>query len=374
MSQKLHILFLSSWYPSRVLPTNGDFVQKHAEAVATKHQVTLIHVITDINLNSSLEYSEKIVNNVKTIIAYIPKKKRLSKLFLFYKSYLSAIKKIDDFDMIHLNVTYPKGLIALYLKKIKRKPYIITEHWTGYQYPKNKSIGFTEKILTRLIIKNASFICPVSNNLRDSMMKFGLKGNYFSIPNVVDVSVFNLSTSVPNNFTITHISHMGNEHKNVKGILNVISSLQMKIPNLHFNLIGDDSKKYKLLIKELNIKSISIIDQIPSKKVAEYLKNSTVFILFSNYENLPCVILEAFACGVPVISTNVGGINEFFPDNFGYLIMPNDEKQLEKSVLNVYKSKLNIDKEKMYIYAVKHFSIDAISRQFSNLYSKSLSN
>ncbi len=167
MSKKLHILFLSSWYPSRVLPTNGDFVQKHAEAVATNHQVTLIHVVTDENLKSSIEFTEKIVNNVKTIITYIPQKNNLLKLYYFYKTYLSAIKKIGAFDMVHLNITFPKGLIALYLKKIKQKPYIITEHWTGYQYPKNKSIGFVEKILTKRIIKNAGFVCPVSTNLKE---------------------------------------------------------------------------------------------------------------------------------------------------------------------------------------------------------------
>jgi len=374
LSKKLHILFLSSWYPSKVLPTNGDFVQKHAEAVATKHQVTLIHVVTDRNLKSSIEFTETTVNNVKTIIVYVPQKNNLLKFYYFYKTYLSAIKKIDDFDIVHLNVTFPKGLVALSLKIFKQKPYIITEHWTGYQYPKNKSIGIVEKILTKLIIKNATFVCPVSTNLKESMINFGLKGNYFPVPNVVDVSNFNPTHSIPDNFTITHISHMGNDHKNVKGILRAISTLQNTIPNLHFNLIGDNSKKYQPLIEKLNLKSISIIDQIPSKEVAEYLKNSNVFILFSNYENLPCVILEAFACGVPVISTDVGGINEYFPDNFGYFIEPNDEKNLEKHILNIYKSKLNIDKNKMHLYAVEHFSIDAISKQFSNLYAKSLSN
>ncbi len=372
MSKKLHILFLSSWYPSRVLPTNGDFVQKHAEAVATEHQVTLIQVITDEKIKT-IEFNESIINNVKTIIVYIPKKNRIIKLYYFFKTYISEIKKIGHFDMVHLNITFPKGLIALYLKKIWRKPYIITEHWTGYQYPRNKSIGLIEKLLTKQIIKNAAFVCPVSENLKKSMLDFDLKGNYSPVPNVVDISHFNLSPTKTKNFTVTHVSHMGNEHKNVKGILNVISALQLKIPQLHFNLIGDNSKKYKTLIENLNIKNISIIDQIPSNKVAEYLKNSSVFVLFSNYENLPCVILEAFACGVPVISTNVGGISEYFPKDFGYLIEPKDEKVLEKNILNIYESKLKIDKNKMHLYATNNFSIDAISTQYSNLYNKSLS-
>ena len=372
MSQKLHILFLSSWYPSKTLPTQGDFVQRHAEAVATKHQVSVVHVVSDVNLNH-VNITDETINNVRTIIAYIPQKNTLLKLFLFFKLYRSIIKKIGFYNMVHLNITFSKGLVALYLKIVKRKKYIISEHWTGYHPIKNKSIGSVEKFLTKWITKNATFICPVSNNLRDSMINFGLKGNYFRVPNVVDISNFN-SAPIPEIFTITHISHMGNNHKNIKGILNVISSLQSKIPQLHFNLIGDDSKKYKPLIEKLNISNISIIDQISSKEVAEYLKNSSVFILFSNYENLPCVILESFACGVPVVSTNVGGINEFFPNNFGYLIKQKDEKNLRKSILKIYNSELDFDKTAMHSYAVENFSINEICNQFSNLYYKVLSN
>lgn len=370
MNKKLHILFLSSWYPSKVLPTNGDFVQRHAEAMATKHQVTLVHVVTDETLNK-VEIVDEIINNVRTIIAYNPKRNKLLKLLFFFKTYVSIIKSIGNFDIVHLNISFPKGLIALYLKKIKQKPYIISEHWTGYQYPKNKSIGVVEKMLSKMIVKNASYVCPVSNNLKESMTNFGLKGSYYRVPNVVNLSNFNLAP-IPKKFTITHISHMGNEHKNVKGILNIISSLQTKIPDLHFNLIGDNSIKYDQLIKDLKIKNVTIIEQIPNSKVAEYLKNSNAFVLFSNYENLPCVILESFACGVPVISTDVGGIKEFFPDNFGYLIEPKDEKELEKSILKIYNSELNYNKKTMHSYASENFSVNVICSQFSNIYYKSL--
>ena len=99
---------------------------------------------------------------------------------------------------------------------------------------------------------------------------------------------------------------------------------------------------------------------------------SNLFILFSNYENLPCVILEAFACGVPVISTNVGGISEYFPENFGFLINPKDEVALENSILKVYHQGINTNKELMHKYAQDNFGINSISEKFSNLYVKSL--
>lgn len=372
MNKKLHILFISSWYPSRVFPTNGDFVQRHAEAVATKHKVTVIHVVTDSNLKSSKNFNEKI-NNVDTKIIYIPKtNNKILKLFHFFKAYLSIIKKIKTIDVVHVNITFPIGLIALYLKWFLHKPYIISEHWSGYLFPNNKSISISQKIITKIILKNASFICPVSANLKNEMLSFGLKGNYFPIPNVVDTTQFNPLEINSDEFIVTHISGMDNSIKNIDGILNVISKIQTKIPKLTFNLIGDNSNKYINRINSLKIGKINVINQIPNLEVANYLKQSKVFILFSNYENLPCVILESFACGVPVISTNVGGISEYFPLNFGYLIEPKDEEALEKSILKIYNNELKYNKKLMYNYAENNFGINIISDNFSKLYFKIL--
>lgn len=368
MNKKLHILFLSSWYPSRISPSNGDFVQRHAEAVATTHKVTLVYVITDKTLLKQEQTSKKI-NNVNTIILYIPKTwSRFYKFIIFFKVYLKTIKKIENFDLVHLNITYPKGVIALFLKWFKNKPYIISEHWTGYKSPQNCHINFIQKIITKTIIKNAAFVCPVSKDLENEMTKIGFKGNYYPIPNVVNTQIFKIENQPKKEFIITHISHLRNNHKNITGILNVVSKLQLKIPNLSFQLIGPNASTYNPLINKLNIKSITITGEIPHSEISKFLNKSNLFILFSNYENLPCVILESFACGVPVVSTNVGGISEFFPNNFGYLIAPKDEIALENAILKIYNNELHISKDLMHNYAETNFGIHSINTTFSKLY------
>ena len=116
------------------------------------------------------------------------------------------------------------------------------------------------------------------------------------------------------------------------------------------------------------------MNQIPHTEIAKELRNSNLFVLFSNYENLPCVILESFSCGVPVISTNVGGISEYFPDNFGKLIIKNDEEKLKEEILNFYNKKNNVaTKDEMHTYVKSLFSEQAIANNFTNLYYKTLS-
>jgi len=110
---------------------------------------------------------------------------------------------------------------------------------------------------------------------------------------------------------------------------------------------------------------------MPHKKIASYLQSSNLFVLFSNYENLPCVILESFACGVPVISSNVGGISEFFPKEFGFLVPPKDESDLLHKILTMHQG-FKINKKDMYHYVEENFSEDKIASDFEKLYFNSL--
>ena len=374
MSKKLNILFICGWYPSRVLPTNGDFIQRHAEAVSLKHNVTVFHIITDKNNNQNIESSSKKINGIQTHIKYLKHTKNpVLKIYLFLKAFFSFIKQNDSFHIVHLNELYPFGIFCLYLKWVKKIPFIITEHFTGYHKPQSENISFFQKFISSIIVKKASFICPVSNDLKESMQSLGFSGNYVRVPNVVNTKLFYPQEKNSSIFTITHVSNMVNKHKNIEGIINVIKKLEGKIDNFKFKLIGENSEIYIKYAKKinLNLKNVSFINQIPHKEIPHHLNQSSVFILFSNYENLPCVILESFSCGTPVISTNVGGIGEFFPDDFGYLISPKNEIELVDRILKLY-SNYKVDKEKMHLYVENNFSNDSIANQFSELYFKSL--
>lgn len=376
MKQKLSVLFICGWYPSKVFPNNGDFIQRHAEAASLMNEVTVIHIISDKQNKESLFITSEEKNGVKTHIAYIKfSKNPLKKCLNYLKAFNSLINKIDNFNVVHLNEIFPFGIFSLYLKWIKKTPYIISEHWTGYHKPQSDNLSLTRKVISKIITKNASFICPVSNDLKKSLIEIGFKGNYKRVPNVVNTNLFYPKKNNTEKFTIIHISNMINEHKNVEGILNVISKLEKEIDCFEIKLIGVNSHKYLSYAKKLNLNlnNIHFIDHIPHKEIAKKIQNSNLFVLFSNYENLPCVILESFSCGVPVISTNVGGIREYFPKDFGYLIDPKDENALLNKILNVYNN-FNLDKERMHSYAVKNFSETYIANQFTELYNSALKN
>ncbi|RLD81092.1 MAG: hypothetical protein DRJ15_05305 [Bacteroidetes bacterium] len=91
--------------------------------------------------------------------------------------------------------------------------------------------------------------------------------------------------------------------------------------------------------------------------------------MFSRYENLPVVILESYACGVPVISTDVGGIREHMNKDLGILLDSEDEESFFQTLDKMLDNYRSYDAQKIRNYAVDHFSNEVIGRQLFDVYS-----
>ena len=95
---KKHILLLSSWYPSRVSPFLGNFIQRFAQLIATKYKVSVIYTIADESI-SEFEIVDSMNGNLREIIVYHPKG----------KSFFQKIR----FQIVAFNKA---GLVKSYLK------------------------------------------------------------------------------------------------------------------------------------------------------------------------------------------------------------------------------------------------------------------
>ena len=373
MSRKLHILFLPHWYPSRVHRTNGNFIQRHAEVVAMQHRVSVLYVVADPLLRTKYETEYAVQNNVATYIVYF---KASSNTFvrIVHKimAYKTGLKRIEKFDLIHLNVIHYYGLIALYYKIIKGIPYVITEHWTRWN---ESTIAGRELLIYRLIAAKASYLLPVCTKLGENMRRKGLKTCQVTIPNSVDGSIFFNKARSHSQLILLHISTLNDKQKNISGILQVIKRIALTGKydfELHIGGDGDLTPINKFRDKNKLQAFIQTFGELSPEGVAAKMRESSIFVMFSIQENQPCVINEAFACGLPVIATDVGGISEFFPDNFGILVQRGDEDGLYRAITACLEGLTFASPENISAYAFATFEKAVIASKFHDVYTKTL--
>ncbi|MBS4013850.1 MAG: glycosyltransferase [Bacteroidetes bacterium] len=384
-----NILFISSWYPSRILPTDGNFNEKFAEASALFNNVSAIHVIGDSGITAPYEIDQFIKANVKTQIWYFRKKtgssvySKIINGYRYLKYYFKAFKRHKKIsgkpDIIHLNVLFPAGLIVLLLKLFYNVKYVISEHWTGYLPSNEIKRSALVKWASKRIAKNASTIMPVTENLKEAMLCKGLKNKYIVVPNVVDIKYFfpieNRKKSEKK--VILHVSSLKDDHKNVSGILRVINELKKIRNDFELKIVGDGDLEPHIKYAEklsLDSETVKFYGTMTTQEIAEVMQLSDIFLLFSNYENLPCVIIEAFAAGIPVISTDVGGIREHLTIDKGILIEPKDEKTLIESLNKTLDNLDYYNKQELHRYAANNFSYEKIGKSFTEIYSSVIKN
>ncbi len=387
MPKKLKVLFLSSWFPNRVLPANGDFVERHALAVSEICETAVIYVFSDSSVkNGIFEITEKTNNRLYEIIIYFKKNECKLK---FWSKFINGLRYLRGYvigfrllgkrfgrpQIIHANIIYPISIIALLYSFLYRIPYIITEHWTLYLHENTKNLpGY---FITKIAARKAYAITPVTENLAKALQKHGYKGNYIVIPNVVDVDVFcpaKQEKEIHNKLRFIHVSSMKEEQKNITAIIKTLKRLAEIRTDFTFTFVGELNEYQKELMNELNFPEGMIIlkGETSHNEVAEIMREHEIMVMFSNYENLPCVILEALACGLPVISSDVGGINEWINENTGLLIEPNNEDQLLNGLIYMMNNYGKYNKDYLHAYAGKYFSKQAIAEAFHELYKKAV--
>lgn len=385
---RLKILNLCRWYPNRYDPMPGLFIQRHAGAAALYADVSAVytHAVTDGKLSQTYEVELEEKNSVRTAIVYyrasqvkVPGLKQIAKIYRFLKANELGIQEISgtprDFDVVHVHVLTRLGVLALYLKWKYGIPFVITEHWTRYLDSQQQFQGVLKKKATRMVVKRAAAVTAVSNDLIKAMQSHKLKnGNYRLIYNVVDPVFFDVPFSGKDiaKKELVHVSCFTDEQKNISGLLRVVKSLSEKRSDFHFTFVGDGadfvSLKRKATDLNIPIQTITFTGLLEGKALASTMAKADALVLFSNYENMPVVINESFVLGVPVFSTDVGGIAEMINSLNGVLVEQGDEQGMLKALNDFLDNKFSFDPDAIRESARKKFSPEAIGRFMLEIY------
>lgn len=387
----MKILWLASWYPNKLSPLDGDFIQRHARAVSIYTPLTVIYVT---QYGEQLEVSDDHVevthspNLTEMVVQFRFKKSGISILdkvrynLKYYSTYKKLIKKHFAEngvpDLIHVHVPMKAGVVAKWIKRKWKVPNIVSEHSATYvKGPpdtfENRSLYFQNAV--KNIFQSALLTTTVSEHDGKILKKkFNLKSVEI-IRNVVDTNCFFLEPAHHKTcFRFIHVSAMGYQ-KNTDGILRACAALKKRRSDWKLELVGPINEKMRQTIDELKLhETVTIAGQLSNEMVAKQMQNASALVMFSRYENFPCTIIEAQCCGLPVIATNVGGIPETINGSNGYLVDSEDEQGLQAAMFDMIE---NCNRFDAFIIASKardDYSYEKIGNQFLKLYDRVLNN
>tara|TARA_B100000683_G_scaffold121558_2_gene119424 strand:+ start:865 stop:1974 length:1110 start_codon:yes stop_codon:yes gene_type:complete len=368
MSKK-KVLHLAKWYPNKVEPLLGIFIQKHIQSVQESYDHKVISIYQTNTINSNIHRKVNYLNSTEEVVFY-HKKGLLNKIRVLYKVW-KEIKKIQP-HLIHAHVMGWTSTLAYFISNTNQTPFLISEHWSGYHkkgYAQLKSIS---KILRKKSAKHANQICVVSKFLKEDMIKCGLKGNYTIIENVADGIALEIEKN--KTFSFVFAGDLVQETKNVKGIIEAFSEVLKQHKDIKLDIIGDgkDLKNYNALSNRLKLNNhVSFHGNRNNDYVIKTLSQSHVLILNSYFETFSIICAEALLCGIPVIATRCGGPESYLNEKTGILIDIDNKKQLTTAMGSIITNYDKYEPEKLKSIALQ-FSMDSIGEKINQEYLRTL--
>lgn len=270
------------------------------------------------------------------------KRNKLDFTILFRLASLLKIKKIDLVHTWMFTANMWGRLAAI----LAHTPSIIASERT-VAFEKDTCRNVVDKILARV----TALIIANSNGVKRSCLKRGLPSEKLKvIPNSCDLEIFGQredSGKIKRELGIKDgsllVGSIGvlRPEKGHRFLVHSIPAVLNIFPEAIFILVGDGPQREEL--EELSVKlgipqKVNFLGQ--RRDVPDILSCLNVFVLPSLYEGLPNAVLEAMACGLPVVATDVEGTNEVVVDGeTGILVSPKDPERLAEAIISLLKNK-----------------------------------
>jgi peptidoglycan-N-acetylglucosamine deacetylase len=246
---------------------------------------------------------------------------------------LKRIIAIEQPDVIDAHAPVP-GMLDITAHAAKKTPLVVTYH-TGSMLKGrdvvDKVIRFYESLLLPHALRKARLIiCAASYVQRSEPVKL-YAGKSTVVTPGIDLNLFRpLSTSYAGRHGMLHIGGLksGEEHKGLDTSLRVAAALKQKYPDLRLTVAGNGDKQqhYEVLAEQLGISGqVEFRGRLKGQALVSAYQCADVLIVPSRKDARPLAVLEAMACGVPVVASTVEGIPDLVEDGeFGFLVEPDD--------------------------------------------------
>tara|TARA_R110002050_G_scaffold24083_3_gene64311 strand:+ start:81964 stop:83100 length:1137 start_codon:yes stop_codon:yes gene_type:complete len=303
---------------------------------------------------------------------------------LALSSKLVDMVKLHRIEILHVHYAIPHAYAAYMAKKMLIEediyvPIVTTLHGTDITLV--GSHPFYKPAVTFSINKSDA-VTTVSQSLKDDTVRlFDIKNDIFVVPNFIDLDKYNhhftdcqrAIMATDNEKIITHISNL-RPVKRAQDVISIFYNIQKEMP-AKLMLVGEGPEREQI---EVRCKELGILNKViffgRSNEIDKILCFSDLFLLPSETESFGLAALEAMASGVPVISSNTGGIPEVNIHGVsGFLSDVGDIDDMTKNALYILSDseRLSTFKKNARAEALK-FDLHAIVPQYEAIYEDTL--
>ncbi len=297
-------------------------------------------------------------------ITIIPKKCISNNLLYSLMIPFTHRKILKDIDILKTN-QMRGSWSAVLTKFFHRKKLVIR---TGYmlsincvkENPRSWKRWIT-KLIERTAYKTADGIITTSqSNFEYIERNYGPDGTHVLIPNYVETGVFKPMNMVKKRGSICFIGRLTKE-KNLFALLKALKTLPYTL-----TIIGSGEQEEQLKhCANKNGANVNFLGNIPNHELPKILNQYELFILPSLWENMPKTLLEAMACGMPVIGTDVKGINEVIEHDKNGILCNTDSSSIREAIISLMedeglKEKLGKNARNTII---EHYSLDNLAAE-----------
>ncbi|MDF1694182.1 MAG: glycosyltransferase [Saprospiraceae bacterium] len=354
----MRIAIVTAWYPNKNNPLYGIFIQNQVHALAEHCSVCVLLLKWSL-----VPYQRKRKEGNVTIIEkgdfYFPNASE-TMLNFWASRYVRFFKSIHEefaFDLIHAHDHYG-AFVSDKLKNELSIPYVCTIHNSTIM---NDSLVEWKKAYLPRILTNADSVISVGQKLAQTLNKKYHITGVKVIPNYIDTDVFSLKpTKAEEDFKFLFVGGL-EAHKGVFELVKAFHLSRFSETSLHIVGTGILEKEIKAYVLKNNLEnSVILHGEILNHKLSKIYNASNVYVSVSEYETFGVTILEAMACGLPVLYSDSGGPNDFVQPFVGIKLHDRSIETISNGLIEIQARYSSFDSRKIRDFVVENYGSDKV--------------
>ena len=318
-----------------VLPARGGgleaYVAHLAEALIARHGWRIV-VVT----SGSFLGRVRCVDEGELRIYRLPYEVRLSntRFGFTWRRHLKRIIRRERPGLINAHSPVP-GLADLVAGLARDTPFVLTYHAGSMlkgRFATDVLITLYERVLLRRLVSRAAWVICSSDFVRDTHLT-RYRAKCSTVTPGVDCDVFTPGP-VEDRVSVSFVGSIDSagRHKGLDVLLAAVKTLSQRFPSIRLEVVGsgNDEPRYRQLCRSLEIAgNVRFRGRLSGQDLVDAYRRSAVLALPTRNDSFPTVLLEAMACGIPVVSTTVGDIPRLVEEGRnGFLAAPDDDAGL----------------------------------------------